>query len=95
MAAIFDWVVARYDVTNDFLSMGQDRRRGSVVSAVEARPGSESNPDSGAGTGTSTMPFLAVRPIAVACDDSLGMVPVASSVGRSSRSSQATHCGFH
>ena len=54
VAAMFDGVARRYDVTNDVLSLGQDRLwRRAVVSAVDARPG-ELVLDLAAGTGTST-----------------------------------------
>ena len=40
VAAMFDGVAARYDVTNDVLSMGQTRAwRRAVAAAVDARPG--------------------------------------------------------
>src|SRR6185369_5990221 len=53
---MFDAVARRYDVTNDVLSMGQDRRwRREVVAAVAARPG-ERVLDLAAGTGTSSEP---------------------------------------
>ena len=57
VAAMFDGVAQRYDVTNDVLSMGQDRRwRTAVVRAVDAKPG-ETVLDLAAGTGTSSEPF--------------------------------------
>ena len=40
VAAMFDGVAKRYDLTNDVLSMGQDRRwRNAVLAAVEPAPG--------------------------------------------------------
>ena len=55
---MFDAVAERYDVTNDVLSMGQDRRwRTAVVEAVAAGPG-ERVLDLAAGTGTSSEPFV-------------------------------------
>ena len=40
VASMFDEVAARYDLTNDVLSLGQDRRwRRLVVDAVDAGPG--------------------------------------------------------
>ena len=40
VAAMFDDVATKYDVTNDVLSLGQDRIwRRAVVAACEARPG--------------------------------------------------------
>ena len=55
--AMFDGVAERYDLTNDVLSMGQDRRwRSAVLDAVAPRPG-ERVLDLAAGTGTSSQPF--------------------------------------
>jgi demethylmenaquinone methyltransferase / 2-methoxy-6-polyprenyl-1,4-benzoquinol methylase len=74
VAAMFDEVAARYDRTNDVLSMGQDRRwRRAVVEALDMRPG-EKLLDLAAGTGTSTAPFWDAGVLAVACDFSLGML---------------------
>ena len=40
VAAMFDEVAAKYDRTNDVLSLGQDRRwRRAVVDALDVRPG--------------------------------------------------------
>jgi demethylmenaquinone methyltransferase/2-methoxy-6-polyprenyl-1,4-benzoquinol methylase len=76
VAAMFDDVAKRYDVTNDVLSLGQDRRwRRAVVSAVAAQPG-ELVLDLAAGTGTSTVPFVLQGADAVACDFSIGMLEV-------------------
>jgi demethylmenaquinone methyltransferase / 2-methoxy-6-polyprenyl-1,4-benzoquinol methylase len=73
---MFDAVARRYDVTNDVLSMGQDRRwRKAVVEAVDARPG-EKVLDLAAGTGTSSEPFAARGAVVVPCDFSLGMLAV-------------------
>jgi demethylmenaquinone methyltransferase / 2-methoxy-6-polyprenyl-1,4-benzoquinol methylase len=76
VAAMFDEVAARYDVTNDVLSLGQDRRwRRAVVRSVDPRPGQRVL-DLAAGTGTSTVPFALAGATAVACDFSLGMLAV-------------------
>jgi arsenite methyltransferase len=76
VAAMFDGVARRYDVTNDVLSLGQDRRwRRVAVSAVGAQPG-EFVLDLAAGTGTSTVPFARIGARAVACDFSIGMLQV-------------------
>ncbi len=76
VAAMFDDVAERYDVTNDVLSLGQDRRwRRAVVSAVDARAG-ERVLDLAAGTGTSTVPFVRSGAAAVPCDFSIGMLKV-------------------
>jgi len=73
---MFDEVARRYDVTNDVLSMGQDRRwRKAVLGAVAAKPG-ERVLDLAAGTGTSSVPFAAVGAVVVPCDFSLGMLAV-------------------
>lgn len=71
---MFDGVAARYDVTNDVLSLGQDRRwRRAVERAVAAQAG-ERVLDLAAGTGTSSEPFRAAGAEVVACDFSLGML---------------------
>lgn len=76
VAAMFDDVAARYDVTNDVLSLGQDRRwRRAVLDAVEPQPG-ERVLDLAAGTGTSTVPYVSAGAVAVACDFSVGMLLV-------------------
>jgi demethylmenaquinone methyltransferase / 2-methoxy-6-polyprenyl-1,4-benzoquinol methylase len=76
VATMFDEVAARYDVTNDVLSLGQDRRwRRAVLEAVEPRAG-ERVLDLAAGTATSTVPFLSAGAFAVPCDFSLGMLAV-------------------
>ncbi|MGL5827094.1 MAG: demethylmenaquinone methyltransferase [Nocardioides sp.] len=78
---MFDAVAQRYDLTNDVLSMGQDRRwRTQVVRAVDALP-SESVLDLAAGTGTSSQPFADGGAFVVPCDFSLGMM----SVGKQAR----------
>jgi len=54
--AMFDGVAARYDLTNDVLSLGQDRLwRRAVTSAVAAVAG-ETVLDLAAGTGESERP---------------------------------------
>jgi len=73
---MFDAVARRYDVTNDVLSMGQDRRwRRAVTEAVGAGPG-ETVLDLAAGTGTSSQPFADAGATVVPCDFSLGMLQV-------------------
>jgi demethylmenaquinone methyltransferase/2-methoxy-6-polyprenyl-1,4-benzoquinol methylase len=73
---MFDAVARRYDVTNDVLSLGQDRRwRHDVISAVDPRPG-ELVLDLAAGTGTSSEPFADRGATVVPCDFSLGMLTV-------------------
>jgi demethylmenaquinone methyltransferase/2-methoxy-6-polyprenyl-1,4-benzoquinol methylase len=74
--SMFDAVARRYDLTNDVLSMGQDRRwRREVTDAVGARPG-DLVLDLAAGTGTSSEPFAELGATVVPCDFSLGMLQV-------------------
>jgi demethylmenaquinone methyltransferase / 2-methoxy-6-polyprenyl-1,4-benzoquinol methylase len=76
VAAMFDDVAERYDLTNDVLSLGQTRLwRRAVLAAVAARPG-ERVLDLAAGTGTSSVPFRAAGADVVPCDFSLGMLRV-------------------
>ena len=76
VAAMFDEVAAKYDRTNDVMSLGQDRRwRRAVVEALDMRP-RERLLDLAAGTGTSTGPFADAGVRAVPCDFSLGMLRV-------------------
>jgi demethylmenaquinone methyltransferase/2-methoxy-6-polyprenyl-1,4-benzoquinol methylase len=73
---MFDAVARRYDVTNDVLSLGQDRRwRRDVIDAVDPQPG-ERVLDLAAGTGTSSQPFADRGATVVPCDFSLGMLRV-------------------
>ena len=73
---MFDGVAARYDLTNDVLSLGQDRRwRRAVEQAVNAHAG-ERVLDLAAGTGTSSEPFADLGVFVVPCDFSLGMLRV-------------------
>jgi demethylmenaquinone methyltransferase/2-methoxy-6-polyprenyl-1,4-benzoquinol methylase len=74
--AMFDDVARRYDITNDVLSLGQDRRwRHDVINAVDPLPG-ELVLDLAAGTGTSSQPFLDRGATVVPCDFSVGMLKV-------------------
>jgi demethylmenaquinone methyltransferase/2-methoxy-6-polyprenyl-1,4-benzoquinol methylase len=80
---MFDAVARRYDVTNDVLSMGQDRRwRKAVLEAVDAGPGDRVL-DLAAGTGTSSVPFAERGAVVVPCDFSLGMLAVGKRARRS------------
>jgi demethylmenaquinone methyltransferase / 2-methoxy-6-polyprenyl-1,4-benzoquinol methylase len=73
---MFDAVARRYDLTNDVLSLGQDRRwRREVLAAVDPRPG-ERVLDLAAGTGTSSQPFADAGAVVVPTDFSLGMLQV-------------------
>ncbi|MFJ4011915.1 demethylmenaquinone methyltransferase [Streptomyces sp. NPDC090026] len=74
VASMFDDVAANYDLTNDVLSLGQDRRwRREVARAVDARP-AQRVLDLAAGTGTSSLPFTRAGAYVVPCDFSLGML---------------------
>jgi demethylmenaquinone methyltransferase/2-methoxy-6-polyprenyl-1,4-benzoquinol methylase len=74
--AMFDDVARRYDLTNDVLSLGQDRRwRREVLRAVDPQPG-EVVLDLAAGTGTSSQPFRDRGATVVPCDFSVGMLQV-------------------
>ena len=76
VAAMFDRVAKRYDVTNDVLSLGQTRLwRRAVARAVGARAG-ERILDLAAGTGSSSLPLRSAGADVVACDFSLGMLRV-------------------
>lgn len=71
---MFDDVAKRYDLTNDVLSLGQDRAwRTAVVEAVDAQTG-ERVLDIAAGTATSSEPFAARGVDVVPADFSLGML---------------------
>ncbi|MGW6743394.1 demethylmenaquinone methyltransferase [Streptomyces sp. NPDC055025] len=74
VASMFDDVAANYDLTNDVLSLGQDRVwRKEVAKAVNARP-AEKVLDLAAGTATSSLPFAATGAYVVPCDFSQGML---------------------
>ena len=76
VAAMFDGVAERYDLTNDVLSLGQTRLwRKAVARAVDAQP-DQRVLDLAAGTGSSSLPFQAAGADVVACDFSLGMLRV-------------------
>jgi demethylmenaquinone methyltransferase/2-methoxy-6-polyprenyl-1,4-benzoquinol methylase len=73
---MFDAVARRYDLTNDVLSLGQDRRwRRDVIDAVAPERG-DLVLDLAAGTGTSSEPFVELGARVVPCDFSLGMLRV-------------------
>ncbi|MDQ3629355.1 MAG: demethylmenaquinone methyltransferase [Actinomycetota bacterium] len=74
--AMFDSVARRYDLTNDVLSLGQDRRwRRRTTAMVDAQRG-ETVLDLAAGTGTSSQPFADAGAFVVPCDFSIGMLAV-------------------
>jgi len=73
---MFDNVAERYDLLNDALSLGMDRRwRMAVARAVGAGAGHRVL-DLAAGTGTSSRAFIRRGARCVACDFSLGMLAV-------------------
>lgn len=74
VAAMFDAVAARYDVTNAVMTFGLERRwRRAAVAALAPQPG-ERILDLAAGTGASAVPVTDTGALAVACDFSLGML---------------------
>jgi demethylmenaquinone methyltransferase / 2-methoxy-6-polyprenyl-1,4-benzoquinol methylase len=76
VSAMFDNVAERYDLVNDALSLGMDRRwRKVVAKAVGAGPG-QLVLDLAAGTGTSSRAFIRAGGRCVACDFSFGMLSV-------------------
>jgi len=73
---MFDAVAKRYDITNDVLSLGQDRRwRRDVIDAVASQPG-DLVLDLAAGTGTSSVPVREAGATVIPCDFSVGMLQV-------------------
>ncbi|OAA26458.1 demethylmenaquinone methyltransferase / 2-methoxy-6-polyprenyl-1,4-benzoquinol methylase [Frankia sp. EI5c] len=77
VAAMFDQVARRYDVTNAVLSAGLDRTwRTATARALDLAPGLRVL-DVAAGTATSSRAFAAAGAEVVACDFSLGMLEVA------------------
>lgn len=76
VAAMFDHVAKRYDLTNDVLALGQTRRwRSAVAAKISARSG-ERILDLAAGTGTSSVPMAKAGATVVPCDFSVGMLQV-------------------
>ncbi|RCW46872.1 demethylmenaquinone methyltransferase [Halopolyspora algeriensis] len=74
VAAMFDGVARRYDLTNTVLSFGQDRRWREITRrALDPKPG-ERVLDLAAGTGVSTEEFARSGADCVAADFSLGML---------------------
>jgi demethylmenaquinone methyltransferase/2-methoxy-6-polyprenyl-1,4-benzoquinol methylase len=79
VSAMFDAVAERYDLLNDVLSLGQDRRWRSVVARLVAAGPCDTVLDIAGGTGTSARAFTASGARCVACDFSLGMLQVGAS----------------
>jgi demethylmenaquinone methyltransferase/2-methoxy-6-polyprenyl-1,4-benzoquinol methylase len=81
VAAMFDEVAARYDLTNAVLSLGQDRGwRRAVAAALDLRPGQRVL-DLAAGTATSSAALARSGAAVVGCDFSLGMLRVGARAG--------------
>jgi demethylmenaquinone methyltransferase/2-methoxy-6-polyprenyl-1,4-benzoquinol methylase len=73
---MFDAVAKRYDVTNDVLSLGQDRAWRRAVSEALGPTHGDLILDLAAGTGTSSQPFVDAGATVVPTDFSLGMLQV-------------------
>jgi len=76
VATMFDGIARRYDLTNDVMSLGQDRRwRAATIRALAVDPGMRVL-DLAAGTGTSSVPLADSGIEVVPCDFSYGMLEV-------------------
>jgi len=74
VAAMFDRVAAKYDLTNDVLALGLTHRwRKLTAKAIDAKSG-EKILDLAAGTGTSSVAFSKNGALVIPCDFSLGML---------------------
>ena len=74
VAAMFDRVAAKYDITNDVLAFGLTHSwRRATALAVSAKKG-ETVLDLAAGTGTSSLAFSKSGATVIPCDFSLGML---------------------
>lgn len=96
VASMFDGIASRYDLTNDLISLGQDRRwRKLTAQALGALPG-ERVLDLAAGTGTSSEPLADDGVRVVPCDFSIGMLEVgkARRPDLSFTAGDATHLPF-
>src|SRR6202034_4088441 len=76
VAASSDLLAERYDLLNDVLSLGQDRRWRRVVARIVGARAGERDLALAARTGTSSVTFTAAGADCVACDFSLGMLQV-------------------
>lgn len=76
VAAMFDQVAERYDITNDVLSLGLDRRWRRAVLAAVKPTAQELILDLAAGTGTSSLPLVFAGATVIPCDFSVGMLEV-------------------
>src|SRR5215468_5915938 len=79
VAAMFDAVAERYDLLNDVLSAGQDRRWRSIVARLVAARHGDAVLDIAAGTGTSSRAFTTSGARCVACDFAERMLRVEAS----------------
>jgi demethylmenaquinone methyltransferase/2-methoxy-6-polyprenyl-1,4-benzoquinol methylase len=76
VARMFDGIARRYDLTNDVMSLGQDRAwRSATLRALDVGPGDRVL-DLAAGTGTSSAPLADRGVQVVPCDLSFGMLEV-------------------
>ena len=81
VAAMFDEVAARYDLTNTVLSLGLDRGwRTAVRDALQLEPGQRVL-DLAAGTATSSAALARTGADVVGCDFSLGMLRIGKKAG--------------
>src|SRR4029453_9092222 len=80
VAAMFDRVANRYDLTNTVLSFGQDRRWRRLTREALGLPQAARCLDLAAGTAVSTVELGRSGATVVACDFSLGML--AKGLGR-------------
>lgn len=76
VAAMFDQVADTYDITNDLLSLGQDRVWRRKVAAAVSSVAGQAILDLAAGTGSSSVAFLKPDVRVVAGDFSEGMLAV-------------------
>jgi demethylmenaquinone methyltransferase/2-methoxy-6-polyprenyl-1,4-benzoquinol methylase len=76
VSAMFDRVAERYDLLNDALSLGMDRRWRRIVARAVGGGTGQLVLDLAAGTGTSARAFSRRGAQCVACDFSLGMLAV-------------------
>ncbi|GAA3246380.1 demethylmenaquinone methyltransferase [Pseudonocardia petroleophila] len=94
VAAMFDGVARRYDVTNTVLTAGQDRRwRRLTRRALDLRPG-EKVLDLAAGTAVSTVELERSGAWCVAADFSLGMLRAGSDRAVPKVAADALHLPF-
>ena len=76
VAAMFDTVAEKYDITNDILAVGQTRRWRSAVRDALAITPSDRILDIAAGTGTSSAAFAVNGASVIPADFSMGMLEV-------------------